>query len=285
MLNLKELHQRILYPVVRIRSIEVGGSGTVIYSQPNPDNKDEYQSFIMTCAHVIEDAISIKKDWDSVAKKEIKKEFKEQVGVEIFDYVYLSHVNSSNSYKAEIVAYDKQHDLAILRLLSPKQVVNVAELVPEKEIKNIKIFTDTWVSGCSLGHDPLVNPGTVTSLKEMVDQKLYWMGSGNSIFGNSGGAVFLTETGQQIGVTARITVLNLGFGMDIITWMGYMVAPQRIYEFLKEQELRFLFDPNDTYKKAMARRKKKEEKAKLLAVEKDEDEEKDEEEDLELPFK
>lgn len=266
MLELKELHQRILYPVVRVRSVEKGGSGTVIYSAPDPENAEEYQSFVLTCCHVIEDAITLKKEWDSVLKKDTKQEFKEQVSVEIFDYVYVSHVNSSNSYKAEIVAYDKQDDLAVLRLINPKKVDYLAELVPEKNTKGIKIFTDTWVSGCSLGHDPLINPGNVTSLKEMLDQKLYWMGNGNSIFGNSGGAVFLAETGQQIGVTAKITTLNLGFGMDIITWMGYMIPPERIYEFFKEQDLQFLYDPKDTYKKAMARREKKEEEAKLLML-------------------
>jgi hypothetical protein len=188
------------------------------------------------------------------------------VNVEIFDYVYLSKVNSSNSYKADIIAYDQYHDIAILKLDSPKKVEYVASLIPRPKISDVKLFTPIWTSGCSLGHEPFANPGYITYLSEMIDNKLYWMQNGSSIFGNSGGATFLAETGEQVGITARVSALQLGFGVDIITWMGFSIAPQRIYEFIDEQELKFLYDPLDTYKKAMARRKKKEKEAKLLKI-------------------
>lgn len=211
----------------------------------------------MTCSHVVEDAIGTKRDWDSLLKKKIEKEFLEQVSIEIFDYVYLSKVNSSNSYKADIIAYDHAHDIAILKLDSPKRIEFVASIIPKDKIGDVKLFTETWTSGCSLLHDPFANPGNVTYLTEMIDNKLYWMSNGASIFGNSGGAVFLAETGEQLGITARITNIQLGFGFDIITWMGFFVAPQRLYEFFDEQELRFLYDQSDTYAKAIERRKKK----------------------------
>jgi hypothetical protein len=81
----------------------------------------------------------------------------------------------------------------------------------------------------------------------------------NTVVHNSGGAIFLADTGEQVGITARISNIQIGFGMDVITWMGFSVAPQRIYEFLDEQELKFLYDSNDTYKAAMERRKRKQE--------------------------
>ena len=263
MLNITELHQKILYPVVRVRTEAAGGSGTVIYSQPNSEKPDEYLSFIMTCEHVIDNAITVREDWDPLLHKKISKEFKQQVGVELFSYVYLSKVDSSNSYRADIVAYDKEHDIAILKLDSPKKVDYVATIIPEKKIDDIKLFTPTLVSGCSLLHDPFGNPGFVTYMNEIIENKLYWMSNSSSIFGNSGGAVFLNETGEQIGITARITSMQLGFGIDIITWMGFFVAPQRIYQFMKEQELNFLFDSTDTYQKAMKRREDKAKKSLL----------------------
>lgn len=275
MLNLQEQHEKIIYPVVRVHTERVGGSGTVIYSQPDPETPDEYQSFVLTCEHVVDDAITQRKEWDSLYKRKMDKEFLQQVGVELFDYVYLSKVNSSNSYKADIVAYDKEHDIAILKLDSPKKVGYIAQLIPRKEIDDVKLFTPTWTSGCSLLHDPFANPGFVTYLSEMIDNKLYWMGNGNSIFGNSGGAVFLAESGYQIGITARITALQLGFGFDIMTWMGFFVAPQRIYEFLEHEELKFIYDPKDTYKKATVRREKKAEEALMMRLAKDEKEEED----------
>ena len=271
-MNIEELHKKILYPIVRVRTEKAGGSGSVIFSKVNPKNPEEYQSFVMTCEHVIDDAITVKeKEWDSTAKKKIDKEYLQQVTVELFDYVYLSKVNSANAIKADIVAYDKEHDIAILKLDSPKKVEYTANIIPKDKIKDIKLFSETETSGCSLLHDPFSNQGRITSLSEMIENKLYYMGNGNSIFGNSGGAVFLAETGEQIGITARITAMQLGFGMDIITWMGFFVAPQRLYEFFDAQELKFLYDPSDTYEAAMKRRERKQKEAMLQRKSEDDD--------------
>jgi len=270
MLNQKELHEKILYPVVRVRTDKAGGSGTIIYSQPNPEIPDEYLSFVMTCEHVIDDAITYRKDFHPVLKKDTKIEIMKQVDVEIFDYVKMSRINSSNSHKADILAYDKTHDIAILKLDSPKQCPYIAKIIPKDKIADVKLFEPAMSSGCSLGHEPFFNDGRITYLSEMIDNKLYWMTNCSSIFGNSGGAIFLTETGEQVGITARISALQLGFGMDIITWMGFATAPQRIYEFFDEQELKFLYDSSDTFKKAMARRDKKAKAALMTRVRSDE---------------
>lgn len=258
MLSQSELHEKILYPVVRIHTTKAGGSGTVIYSEKDPDNPEEYLSFVLTCSHVIDDAIEIKKDWDSLLKKKIEREFVQAVNVEIFDYVYQSNVDTTKSYRADIIAYDKNEDIAILKISSPKNVPYIAKIIPKGNIKGVKLFTPTWTSGCSLSHDPFASQGNITYLSEDIENKNYWMCNGNSIFGNSGGAVFLAETGEQIGITARITTMQLGFGYDVLTWMGFMVTPERIYDFLERQELKFLYDKSDTYKKAMERRNKKE---------------------------
>ena len=274
MLTNRELHEKILYPLVRVRTTKAGGSGTVIYSKPDPETEGEYQTFILTCAHVIEEAITYKTEFHPVLKKDIKKEILQKVDVELFDYVYLSQVNSSNTYKADIVAYDKSHDIAILKLNTPKECSYVSQLIPKEEIRGIKLFTPTWTSGCSLLHDPFANAGYITYLTDMIDNRLYWMGNGSSIFGNSGGAVFLAETGQQIGISARITVIPVGFGSDVITWMGWFIAPQRFYEFFDEQEIQFLYNPSDTYTKSVERRAKKAKEALFLRMSKEEDDEK-----------
>ena len=36
MLNQDQLHEKILYPVTRVRAEKAGGSGVLVYSQPNP---------------------------------------------------------------------------------------------------------------------------------------------------------------------------------------------------------------------------------------------------------
>lgn len=271
-MDTKELHEKILYPVVRVSTEKAGGSGTIIYSQADPENNDEYQTFIMTCTHVIADAITYKKEFHPVLKKDIKKEFLNQVNVQVFDYVYLSKVNSSNGYRADIIAYDNAFDVAILKLESPKPQPYVAKLIPRDKIKEIKLFTPAFTSGCSLGHDPIFNDGRITYLNEIIENKQYLMSNCSSIFGNSGGALFLADTGEQIGITARISSIQLGFGVDIITWMGFSIAPQEIYHFFEEQELQFLYDPSDTYRKSLARREKKRIEALLGGHEQEEQE-------------
>jgi len=280
-MDTKNLHEKILYSVVRVRTEKAGGSGTIIYSKPNPKKPEEYQTFIMTCAHVVGDSISVKMEWDSYLRKNIEKEFKKLVQVEIFDYVFMSTVNSSNAYKAEIVAYDKAHDIAILKLQSPKSCPYTATIIPKDKIDDVKLFTSAYASGCSLGHEPFANQGQITYLTEEIDNKLYWMTNCSSIFGNSGGAIFLAESGYQVGITARITGLQLGFGQDIITWMGFSVAPQRIYEFFEEQDLLFLYDDKDTYEKSMKRREKKQKEALMKIMGGDKEEKTDEEVEIE----
>ena len=268
-MNIKELHERILYPVVRVRTGKAGGSGTVIYSKDKGNG--EHQTFVMTNWHVIADAITIKDEWDSLLKKERKQDFMEQVGVEIFDYINLSTISSSNSYRADIIAYDQQHDLAVLKLTSPKPIEHVVTLIPRDQIAyTVKLFLPTRSCGCSLGHEPFSTTGEITGLTEIIEQREYYMVSHSSIFGNSGGGVFNGETGDQIGVTARITTIQLGFGVDVVTWMGFCVSAPRIYQYLDEQELRFLYDPNDNFEDAMARREKKQRDMILRALERSE---------------
>jgi S1-C subfamily serine protease len=265
-MDLKEKHEKFLYPAVRVFSISkeggsAAGSGTIIYSKPDPDNKEEFITLVLTNHHVVENLISYKKDWDSLLKRERQVEFKEHPKVETFSYVNTSKMDSSNRFNGEIIAYDKNEDLAILRLETPRKFKYVAQMIPKEEIKEIKLFTDVVVVGCSLAHEPFANFGQITYLSEIIDQKKYLMTNANSIFGNSGGALYIADSGYLIGVPSRITGIQLGFGTDIMTWMGFSAHPDRIYDFIDNQELKFVYDDSDTYQKAMERRDKKEREA------------------------
>jgi hypothetical protein len=257
MSSVRKKHEKFLYPVVRVYTNKAAGSGTVVWSKCDATGDDEFQTFILTNHHVIADCITTKEDWDSLLKKKIEKEYLEIPRVEIFDYVHDSTVVSSNSHRAKIIAYDVNHDLAVLKLESPKCVEYIAELIPRDEIKNLRLFTDVVVSGCSMAHEPFCTFGHITFLKELIEQKNYIMYSAASYFGNSGGALFHEDKGWLMGVPSRLTGIQLGFGMDMVTHMGFGAHPERIYEFFEEQELRFFFDPKDTFEEAMKRRESK----------------------------
>ena len=112
----KELHEKILYPVTRVRCGKGGGSGVLVYSKPDPKT-NKYINVVLTCQHVIADAIKLEDRWDTVLKREVKKDIMEEVAVEIFQYDE-STVVSSNSTQAKIIAYDEHHDLAAVQLVT-----------------------------------------------------------------------------------------------------------------------------------------------------------------------
>ena len=252
-MEIKEIHENILYPVTRVRAADAGGSGVVIYSEPDPENEGQYVNIVLTCEHVVAKNIVVKDEWDAVLKREVKHDVTSECTIELFDYDN-SKVISANSIRGEIIAYDKSHDLAAVKLNNTRKIENVATIIPKKEIANLQIADPVWVSGCSLLHDPFPNPGTLTYLREMIDQKAYIMQNAPSIFGNSGGGLFHGVTGNLLGLTSRITVTQLGFGFDVQSWMGLTTHPDRLYEFFEHQELQFIYDPNDNYHSAMKRR-------------------------------
>ena len=255
-MNQEQLHEKVLYPVTRVRTAKAGGSGVVVYSKEDPDKPGQFINVVLTCEHVISDAVTVKSEWDSLLKREIKKDVSEEVTVEVFDYIG-SKIASANSTQAEIIAYDKNHDLAAVRLTNIKPLEFVSNIYPEGGIEDLKLFDEVWPSGCSLLHDPFANKGELTYLREMIDQKAYLMYNAPSIFGNSGGGLFHGEKGELLGLCSRITNIQLGFGIDVMTWMGFSTHPDRIYEFIEHQELQFIYDDNDNYHDAMERRNKK----------------------------
>jgi hypothetical protein len=256
MLDQTAKHEKVLYPVTRVKVQGAGGSGVLVYSEPDSKNSDEYINIVLTCEHVIDEAIENKDDWDPVLQKNKKVDFMSEVSVEIFDYDG-SNVVSANSSKGNIIAYDKHHDIAAIRLKNNRQLPNVATIFPEKDIPLLKLFDPVWVSGCSLLHDPFASKGEITYLREIIDQKTYIMQNAPAVFGNSGGGLFHGKDGHLLGLVSRVTAIQLGFGVDVMTWMNFSTHPERLYEFFKYQELQFLVDPNDDYYSAMERREKR----------------------------
>ena len=269
-MNQKDLHDKVLYPVTRVKTGKAGGSGVLVYSAPDPSDETKYVNIVLTCQHVIDSAISVKDEWDSLLKREIKKDIMEEISVEIFDYDG-SKISSANRSQAEIIAYDKGHDLAAVKLHNSRPMDYVATIYPKDELDQLQLFDEVWTSGCSLLHDPFSNKGELTYLREMIDQKSYIMYNAPSIFGNSGGGVF-HGNGTLLGLCSRITNIQLGFGIDVMTWMGFGTHPSRLYEFFEHHELQFIYDGTD-YHDAQERRKERQRKSlrHLFIEEKDAD--------------
>ena len=226
-------HTEMLYPAVRVTVGGGGGSGTILYSE---DRGDGCQTFVLTNHHVIDSAIHIKSVWSSLLQKDVKQEVNDSVRVEIFRYAEGSKQDISDSCRGEIVAHAKEHDLALLRLKTARKFDYTATLFAGGG--DVQIFEPIWAVGCSLLHPPVATEGILNYLDDMIDRKLYWMGSAQIIFGNSGGAVYVKKDGHYyfVGVPARIAVTR---GLPV-SHMGYFVPIPRVREWIAEEHLDFL---------------------------------------------
>jgi len=260
-MDIREKHHKLMYPTVRVRTEKAGGSGTVIYSRLVPDDSKEYETYILTNNHVIEENIKVGKKWSTLLKREIQDDVLSECTVEFFDFEYDSWEGGHRSYKAEICCYDKDMDLGLLKLKSSKKIIDVAKLFPRNEYKDrMRIFQKVYAIGCGLGHPPLATEGQLNGFTDVIDNYPYILSSAPTIFGNSGGALYLADTAEFIGVPARITVIMMGFGADAITHLSYAIPIWTVYKFLEEQVFDFVYDNTITSKDCFDKRKKKRER-------------------------
>ncbi len=274
-MNLKgnqDFLSKALYPCVRVRTQKAGGSGQVIHSTK------ENGSFVLSCHHVVDDAIVIKDQWSNLLQRNIKKDVLSPVSVEFFKFSYRDRVVGSESKIANIIAYDKDEDIALLKLDDPEPYPYVATMFPCEGLDDVNVEDKIDVGseivtiGAALGHDPIPTVGNMVAFKDVIDNKNYWMCTGPMIFGNSGGATYLADSWEFIGMPARIAVTGSMFGMDAITHMGFIVPITRITQFLKDSLMEFFFNPATNYtecKKKIEDRRKKTELEFLLEQKRD----------------
>lgn len=266
--DIKRRHEQMLYPTVRVRAGDAGGSGTVIYSKQ--DSEGLWRTFVLTCEHVVDGLIKIEKKWDPVAKTERRMEILNRAQVELFYYEHLSRCRgSSGQHRAEIVAYDKDEDIALLEVERTESPIDyVASLYPPDEIEHIHILDSLNCVGAAMGHEPIMTDGVLTFMDEEIEGKTYWMSSAQSIFGHSGGSVYRYSSERDryefLGMPARITMSMFGF--DAITFMGFFVPITRIYDLLDKNHYQFLYDETTTYEECAAKREEEQDRERRLIL-------------------
>lgn len=271
--ELMRKHKDVLYPIVRVHAEGATGSGTVLYSGLIPGKEDQYETYVLTNNHVIEGAVKIEKRWNSLLKREVQTDLLGEVGIEVFNFEYGSWEAGRTGYQAEIVAYAKEMDLALLRVKSIKKFDYVATLFPRgKEKEGLKMFMPLFAVGCGLGHPPLVTYGLLTGFNDIIDNFPYYLSSAPTIFGNSGGAVFLAETMEFVGVPSRISVSFSGYSSSPITHMSFFIPITSVYKFIDANFYQFIYDPKVTSEqcsKARVERRKRDMKSRVGGGEED----------------
>ena len=252
----KEAHEKYLYPIVRVTFNNIGGSGTIIFSK---ETNGKFSTYILTNYHVISDAIKIEEKWDSNIGKNIKIERRAIVYIEIFKYRDLGIPVGTMKVESDIVLYNEIADIAILKLRLTEQMPYVSKLPEREKANHYNLFDETVAVGCSLGFPPISTPGIITRKGFQIESLPYHMSTSQIIYGNSGGAMFLAESGQLIGIPSKIPVIGWG---SPITHMGLFIPIERIYKWLEEENYDFIFNPVKTEKECLALREEKIKKAK-----------------------
>jgi S1-C subfamily serine protease len=265
MLNLQEQHEKCLYPEVRIQAEKARGSGTILYSAPIPGEGDRHETYVITNAHVVDDLITVKKEWSNLLQREIKKDILGTPMVETFEYDFVSRVIGGTTYQSDIVCYDKVEDLALLRVRTPRPFPYVATMYPRDRIEELRCFMPVVNVGCGLGNKPVITFGYISGFGYEIENKDFMLISAPSIFGNSGGATFL-DSGKLVGIPARVSVIFIGWSADPIPHLSYSIPIWRVYDFLEAQIFSFIYDPAITSVECEERRQeeRKREELKLL---------------------
>ncbi|MFH1227556.1 MAG: trypsin-like peptidase domain-containing protein [Planctomycetota bacterium] len=233
----ERLYEELLLPSVRIRTKGNVGSGVVIYSQPYL--KNECQTYILTAYHVVKGADgSISDDPSDVSIKKPADKKASEITID----VYRDDFSDMDELKAEMVIYDEAKDIAILHLKVSKQFKHTAHFISKDRIDQVKVFSPVYAVGCPLGYDPLPTSGEISSLYKQMNGEKFWVMSAPTIFGNSGGGVFMGDTYDLIGISSMVCVYNQIIPTPV-THLGLMVPAETIFEWMDRKGLEFLHNP------------------------------------------
>ena len=231
-------HHQMLYTTVLLSAGTGTGSGTVIFSgEVDVDGETEVHTYILTNHHVVRRSIHIKEEWNPQTKKETKTETRDLVEAFWFDYNDYSVMVGKTGRRAEIIAYDANADLAVVRLIDTDRLVaNVANLMPPED--KLHQFEKVYAVGAGLGFPPFSTDGTVGYNDGLWKGHRYVLTTAPIIFGNSGGALFrwsdVSNSYQLVGVPSAVS--NAGFAGPV-THMAWSIPIETVYKVLEKNYL------------------------------------------------
>lgn len=215
----QELTQKMLLPTVQLNGDDTVGSGTIVFSGPNPKNKNRIETYVLTSYHVVRNILA-----DTPRAK--------KTGFDVT--VYLSDENLI--VKGRMVASEPKIDAALVKLETERRLPNVANVLPRNETDQVKVWDQVCAVGCPLGNDPVPSKGEVSSLSNVLNGANYWMVNAPTYFGNSGGGIYRSDTRQLIGVFSKIYTHGKGQPV-VVPHMGLCTPMDLVYEWLSEEKM------------------------------------------------
>lgn len=212
------LKRSMLLPTVQLNGDDTVGSGTLVWSGPNPKT-GAVESYVLTSYHVVRNILA---DTPRAVKE----------GFQVTVYLGTEKVD----VKGKMISSAPKIDAALVQLSTERQFPNVANVLPRAQSGSIEVWDPVCAVGCPLGNDPVPTQGEVSSLKNDLNGANYWMINAPTYFGNSGGGVYRGDTHQLIGVFSKIYTHGKGSPV-VIPHMGLCTPIDEIYQWLESEKL------------------------------------------------
>jgi S1-C subfamily serine protease len=213
---LLKLHEQALVPSVMLEMGDGSScSGTVIYSEPNPEAPKEITTYILTALHCVKD------------------EPTEPLRVEVPTYDKMLVQTGSVTYRADVYARSWKSDSALLVLKDQTtHFEHVAKIAPPDEA--LYEGEDTWAVGYPLGTSRTITRGVYapTYAIKLDAGKLadYDRATNDIAPGSSGGGLFHLNTAGDYELIGTTTA-----GYRGAPFMGLYTGVASIQDFLKSQ--------------------------------------------------
>lgn len=212
------LTRTMLLPTVQLNGDDTVGSGTLVWSDTNPDS-GKVENYVLTSFHVVRNILA---DTPKAQRD----------GFDVTVYL----VGERLDVKGRMIASNPKIDAALVKLDTEQRLPHVANVLPRTESAAIKVWDPVCAVGCPLGNDPVPSRGEVSSLKNELNGANYWMINAPTYFGNSGGGVYRADTHQLIGVFSKIYTHGKGNPV-VIPHMGLCTPISAVYEWLEQEDM------------------------------------------------
>ncbi|MGE0708285.1 MAG: trypsin-like peptidase domain-containing protein [Planctomycetota bacterium] len=213
------VYRELMSPTVRVQSKTEVGSGTILWSRALGGGKA--LTYVLTAWHIVSDA--------GADKTELPLEVDFYARGELL-----------RTELARVVAHHEQLDLAVLEVKGYHVYATKARIPDLEDLPGIPMFSRVYAIGCPLGYAPLPSSGELTSKEKELDGNHYWMVNAPTIFGNSGGGIYLADSRTMIGVLSRISAYKNMIDVAV-PHMGLVTPMDQVYGWLDSTRFGFVY--------------------------------------------
>ena len=208
-------YRELMSPTVRINARSEVGSGTIWWSKNTGGGRA--RTYVVTAWHVVQDNNGYPLEVDF---HEDGKLIRTETG--------------------KIVAKNPALDLALVEVRGFHVYPHTARLPLVEDLRRIQIFSKVYAIGCPLGYSPLPTSGELTSKGKDLDGRTFWMINAPTIFGNSGGGIYVASSRTMFGVLSRISAYKNMIDVAV-PHMGLVTPVDQVYTWLDKTRYAFVY--------------------------------------------